>query len=355
MGRADNDDVLDRRRRFVADAERALRGPAASDEIENSAADEVIAKVSGATEKDVGRAVRTVSDTPVEWSQMQPRERGGPRALADALHYHTDGFLVLDELGPGNLRSAVRNGVACGAAARPGGDTRKNIGRMNHPWSRGLSYGLTSRVLLHESVADEGMEPVIDRVETLSQGKPVDPAAETGAFSSWAQCDKRTWHIGTVHRVGATLLADGGGRTAIGREVLERLPVSADRVRLRHTGHGIGTQRAAGVAGGSLKASSSAYASPFHGVQPGQGLPARQHQRSLTLRVRRSLYRLVPRGSGFRGSRFYVQPTWGGGRRCTRADAALDHAPARTKPASVGIVQNRLEGLPGVLATPRTR
>lgn len=203
------------------DDERALRGPAASDEIENPAAEQVIVKVGDAPEKDVDRAVRVASDAPVEWPRMHPRERGcRPRTLAGALHDHIDGLLVLDALGSGSLRSAMRNDVACGAAARPGEITRKVVGGMHHLWSRGLSYGLTSRALLHGSIADEGMEPFVDRVEALREGTPADPATETGPFSSRAQCDKLMRYIGTAHGEGATLLADGGGRTAIGREVM---------------------------------------------------------------------------------------------------------------------------------------
>jgi len=84
------------------------------------------------------------------------------------------------------------------------------VNGMNFARSAGQSCGSTSRLLLHESVADEILERVARRMAEIKVGSPLDPDTEMGTLSSRPQYDKTLSYIGIGRDEGARLLAGGG-------------------------------------------------------------------------------------------------------------------------------------------------
>jgi 2-formylbenzoate dehydrogenase len=87
------------------------------------------------------------------------------------------------------------------------------VAGMNFARSSGQSCGSTSRLLLHESIADEVLDHVMRRMAAIQVGSPLDPATEMGTMASRAQYDKTLAYIGVATGEGAQVLA-GGGRPA---------------------------------------------------------------------------------------------------------------------------------------------
>jgi 2-formylbenzoate dehydrogenase len=87
------------------------------------------------------------------------------------------------------------------------------VAGMNFARSSGQSCGSTSRLLLHESIADEVLDHVMRRMEAIRVGSPLDPATEMGTMASRAQYDRTLAYIGVATGEGAQVLA-GGGRPA---------------------------------------------------------------------------------------------------------------------------------------------
>ncbi len=83
---------------------------------------------------------------------------------------------------------------------------------MNFAW-QSQSCGSTSRVLLHESVHDEFVAKLVDKVSAIRVGNPLDDASEMGAINSPQQYDKVMGLIASARDEGATL-ATGGKRPA---------------------------------------------------------------------------------------------------------------------------------------------
>jgi 2-formylbenzoate dehydrogenase len=84
---------------------------------------------------------------------------------------------------------------------------------MNFARSSGQSCGSTSRLLLHESIADEVLDHVMRRMAAIRVGSPLDPATEMGTMASRAQYDRTLAYIGVATGESAQVLA-GGGRPA---------------------------------------------------------------------------------------------------------------------------------------------
>jgi acyl-CoA reductase-like NAD-dependent aldehyde dehydrogenase len=84
------------------------------------------------------------------------------------------------------------------------------VAGMNFARSSGQSCGSTSRLLLHESIADEVLEHVVRRMAAIRVGSPLDPATEMGTMASRAQYDKALRYIGVATGEGAEVLAGGG-------------------------------------------------------------------------------------------------------------------------------------------------
>jgi acyl-CoA reductase-like NAD-dependent aldehyde dehydrogenase len=81
---------------------------------------------------------------------------------------------------------------------------------MNFARSAGQSCGSTSRLLLHESVADEVLGRVAREMAAIRVGSPLDPDTEMGTLSSRPQYDKTLRYIGIGRAEGARVLAGGG-------------------------------------------------------------------------------------------------------------------------------------------------
>jgi betaine-aldehyde dehydrogenase len=81
---------------------------------------------------------------------------------------------------------------------------------MNFTWC-GQSCGSTSRLFVHESVHDEVMAIVLERIRHYRPGIPTDMATTMGAVISQAQLDKVLGYIEVAKNEGATL-AHGGKR-----------------------------------------------------------------------------------------------------------------------------------------------
>jgi 2-formylbenzoate dehydrogenase len=87
------------------------------------------------------------------------------------------------------------------------------VAGMNFARSAGQSCGSTSRLLLHESVADEVLGRLVSRMEAVRVGDPLDPATEMGTLASRAQYDKTLRYIALGRAERASVLT-GGGRPA---------------------------------------------------------------------------------------------------------------------------------------------
>jgi 2-formylbenzoate dehydrogenase len=84
------------------------------------------------------------------------------------------------------------------------------VAGMNFTRSQGQSCGSTSRLLLHESIADEVIDLVVQRAAAIRIGSPLDPETEMGPLSSRAQYEKTLRYIELGHTEGARLVMGGG-------------------------------------------------------------------------------------------------------------------------------------------------
>lgn len=79
---------------------------------------------------------------------------------------------------------------------------------MNFSW-QGQSCGSTSRLLLHESIHDQVVEGLVERINAIRVGDPMDEASQMGAINSKGQYDKVLNYIEVAKAGGAKLLAGG--------------------------------------------------------------------------------------------------------------------------------------------------
>lgn len=80
---------------------------------------------------------------------------------------------------------------------------------MNFTWS-GQSCGSNSRLLVHESIAEEVTARVVEEVARRTVGDPFDETCEQGTMISQAQYQKALDYIDIAVAEGATVLAGGG-------------------------------------------------------------------------------------------------------------------------------------------------
>lgn len=80
---------------------------------------------------------------------------------------------------------------------------------MNFGW-QGESCASTSRLLVHESIHDEFVARVAEKINALKPGNPLDESAQTGAIASKPQYDKVMSYIELGHQEGRVVA--GGGR-----------------------------------------------------------------------------------------------------------------------------------------------
>jgi 2-formylbenzoate dehydrogenase len=81
---------------------------------------------------------------------------------------------------------------------------------MNFTWTAGQSCGSTSRLLLHESIADQVTERVAEIVSAIRVGHPLDEHTQMGPLISRQQYDKTLTAIENGKRAGARVMAGGG-------------------------------------------------------------------------------------------------------------------------------------------------
>lgn len=80
---------------------------------------------------------------------------------------------------------------------------------MNFTWA-GQSCGSTSRVFLHQSIHDEVLGRIAERVMLMHRpGDPTDPATTMGPLVSRAQCDRVLSFIASAREEGARLVLGG--------------------------------------------------------------------------------------------------------------------------------------------------
>jgi acyl-CoA reductase-like NAD-dependent aldehyde dehydrogenase len=90
------------------------------------------------------------------------------------------------------------------------------VNGMNFARSAGQSCGSTSRLLLHESVADDVLARVAQRMAAIRVGSPLDPATEMGTLSTRAQYEKTLRYIGIGRDEHAKVLSGGGRPPGLG-------------------------------------------------------------------------------------------------------------------------------------------
>ncbi|PKW25491.1 aldehyde dehydrogenase family protein [Phycicoccus duodecadis] len=80
---------------------------------------------------------------------------------------------------------------------------------MNLVASTGQSCGSTSRLLVHEDVAEAFVERVAQRLRTLRVGPATDPATDVGPLVSTEQADRVLRHVATAEAEGARVVVGG--------------------------------------------------------------------------------------------------------------------------------------------------
>ena len=151
---------------------------------------------------------------------------GGPaagRALVRHPAVRRIGFIGSDATGRAIQRDAAevgvkditlelggKNALIAFADADPDQVAAGVVNGMNFARSAGQSCGSTSRLLLHESVADEVLDRVAQRMAEIRVGSPLDTDTEMGTLSSRPQYEKTLSYIGIGRDEGARLLAGGG-------------------------------------------------------------------------------------------------------------------------------------------------
>jgi betaine-aldehyde dehydrogenase len=80
---------------------------------------------------------------------------------------------------------------------------------MNFSWCGGQSCGSTSRLFLHESHYEEGLELLKTKVETVEPGNPLDPDTNMGSLIDEAQYEKVLKYIDIGKASDARLLTGG--------------------------------------------------------------------------------------------------------------------------------------------------
>lgn len=82
------------------------------------------------------------------------------------------------------------------------------VGGMNFAW-QGQSCGSVSRLFLHDSIHDEALAEIKERVEALKLGDPLDESSGMGPINSKAQYEKVKYYIKAGKEDGARLVTGG--------------------------------------------------------------------------------------------------------------------------------------------------
>lgn len=84
------------------------------------------------------------------------------------------------------------------------------VAGMNFRGVQGQSCGATSRLLVHETIKDELLTLVFDRIRAIRVGSPLDPDTEMGTMASRAQYDRVHGYLELAREEGATVIPAGG-------------------------------------------------------------------------------------------------------------------------------------------------
>jgi 2-formylbenzoate dehydrogenase len=89
---------------------------------------------------------------------------------------------------------------------------------MNYTATAGQSCGSTSRLLLHESIADEVLASVVEQVRAIRVGHPLATGTQMGPVIDRGQYEKSLRAIKAATAAGAEVLAGGGRPDTVGEE-----------------------------------------------------------------------------------------------------------------------------------------
>ena len=87
---------------------------------------------------------------------------------------------------------------------------------MNFTTTAGQSCGSTSRLLLHEAIADEVINSVVDQVAAIKVGHPLAEGTDMGPVIDQAQYSKSLRAIESGRAAGASVLTGGGRAEGVG-------------------------------------------------------------------------------------------------------------------------------------------
>lgn len=145
-----------------------------------------------------------------------------PRAIVRDERVRRIGFVGSEPTGRAILRDAAETGVTSvslelggknALLALPDAPVEQiaevAVRGMNFSWS-GQSCMSTSRLFVHESVADDVINRVVERLQSFRFGPPLDPSTTMGTIASRAQYEKVTSMIERAVADGAVVCAGGG-------------------------------------------------------------------------------------------------------------------------------------------------
>ena len=106
------------------------------------------------------------------------------------------------------LELGGKNPLIAFADADPEKVAACSVGGMNFGW-QGQSCGSMSRILLHESIHDDVVQRILERVRKIKVGHPLDPQTNMGPVNNKAQYRKVMSYIDLGRTEGAKLLHGG--------------------------------------------------------------------------------------------------------------------------------------------------
>jgi acyl-CoA reductase-like NAD-dependent aldehyde dehydrogenase len=130
------------------------------------------------------------------------------------------------------LELGGKNALIAFPDADPGEVARGAVQGMNFTWS-GQSCGSTSRLLVHESIADEVVSRVVEILDDRRYLSPLDPDAVQGTMVNRKQFDRVLGYIESAKAEGARVRV-GGGRPENAARGLFISPTLLDDVQPHH-------------------------------------------------------------------------------------------------------------------------
>ncbi|PYM62263.1 MAG: aldehyde dehydrogenase [Candidatus Rokuibacteriota bacterium] len=115
-----------------------------------------------------------------------------------------------DGIKPVDLELGGKNALVAYPDADPERVAASAVQGMNLTWTAGQSCGATSRLFLHESVHDQTLAHVVDRLRRIRLGMPTDMECEMGCLVSPEQMKKVLSYVELGRREGARLVLGGG-------------------------------------------------------------------------------------------------------------------------------------------------